>query len=64
MTFIFTAYTWSATLLFGGVTICTANFINNKGLLSEKHEWDDVRILIIDEILLMNDPQLVKLDKR
>ena len=30
----------------------------------QKHEWDDVRILIIDEISFMNDPQLIKLDNR
>jgi thymidine kinase len=64
-TFLFTAYTGSAASLFGGVTISKAAFINQNSALSldDKNEWQDVRILIIDEISFMSDSVLKRLDK-
>ena len=63
-TFLFTAYTGSASL-FGGVTISKAAFINRNSALSldDINEWQDVRILIIDEISFMSDSVLKRLDK-
>jgi hypothetical protein len=56
-TFLFTAYTGAAASLFGGVTISNATFINQHKPLSreDKNEWQDVQILIIDEISFMSD---------
>jgi hypothetical protein len=56
-TFLFTAYTGSAASLFGGVTISKAAFINQNSALSldDRNEWQDVQILIIDEISFMSD---------
>ena len=64
--FLFTAYTGSAASLFGGVTICKHAFLFSKGDLSEEDikQWEDVRILIIDEISFMKDKELLLLDKR
>ncbi len=64
-TFLFTAYTGSAASLFGGVTISKAAFINQNSALSldDKNEWQDVRILIIDEISFMSNNVLKRLDK-
>jgi hypothetical protein len=63
-TFLFTAYTGSAASLFGGVTISKAAFINQNSALSldDINEWQDVRILIIDEISFMSDSVLKELD--
>ena len=65
-TFLFTAYTGSAASLFGGVTISKAAFINQNSALSldDINEWQDVRILIIDEISFMGDSVLKRLDKK
>ena len=65
-TFLFTAYTGSAASLFGGVTIVKhAHLASNKTLTEEdKNEWEDVRILIIDEISFMKDDELISLDNR
>ena len=65
-TFLFTAYTGSAASLFGGVTIVKhAHLASNKALTEEdKNEWEDVRILIIDEISFMKDDELISLDNR
>ena len=65
-TFLFTAYTGSAASLFGGVTIVKhAHLASNKALTEEdKNEWEDVRILIIDEISFMKDRELKSLDNR
>ncbi len=43
-TFIFTAYSGSATSLFGGVTISKAVFLNQRKKLSvdDRNEWQDV----------------------
>ena len=65
-TFLFTAYTVSAASLFGGVTISKAAFINQRRPLSleDKNEWQDVQILIIDEISFMSDSIFRMLDKK
>jgi hypothetical protein len=61
-TFLFTAYT--AESLFGGVTISKATFLNQQKALSlnDKNEWQDVRILIVDEVSFMSDKILEALD--
>ncbi len=65
-TFLFTAYTGSAASLFGGVTISKAAFINQNSALrlDGRNEWQDVQILIIDEISFMRDSVLKRLDKK
>ena len=65
-TFLFTAYTGTAAMEVGGVTICKAAFIFKKRALTEedKRMWRDVKILIIDEISFMSDGQFQELDKR
>jgi hypothetical protein len=56
-TFIFTAYTGSAASLFGGVTIFKAALLNQCKQLSidDKNEWQDVQIVVIDEVSFMSD---------
>ena len=56
-TFIFTTYTGSAASLFGGVTISKAAFFNHRKQLSvnDRNEWQDVRIVMIDEVSFMSD---------
>ncbi len=63
-TFLFTAYTGAAASLFGGVTISKAAFLNQQKALSLniKNEWQDVRILIVDEVSFMSDTILEALD--
>lgn len=65
-TFIFTAYTGSAASLFGGVTISKAAFLNQRKQLSvdERNEWQDVRIVVIDEVSFMSDTILKTLDRK
>jgi len=65
-TFLFTAYTGAAASLFGGITISSAAFLNQQRPLSndDKHQWKDVRILIVDEVSFMNDSNLQTLDKK
>ena len=65
-TFIFTAYTGSAASLFGGVTISKAAFLNQHKQLSvdDKNEWQDVRIVVIDEVSFMSDTILKTLDRK
>jgi hypothetical protein len=68
-TFLFTAYTGAAASLFGGVTISKSIFFNQQKALSlnDKNEWQDVPILIVDEVSFMSDKLLealyVKLKK-
>ncbi len=52
--------------MFGGVTIFKAAFVNQNSALSldDKNEWQDVRILIIDEISFMSNSVLKRLDKK
>ena len=65
-TFFFTAYTGSAASQFEGMTICKSAFLKKTGDLSEGNirEWQDVKLLIIDEISFMKDGELKKLDQR
>ena len=65
-TFIFTAYTGSAASLFGGVTISKAAFLNQRKQLSvdDRNEWQDVRIVVIDEVSFMSDTILKTLDRK
>jgi hypothetical protein len=65
-TIIFTAYTGLAASLFGGVTISKAEFLNQHKQLSvdDKHEWQDVRIVVIDEVSFMSDTMLKSHDKK
>ncbi len=50
--------------MFGGVTISKASFLNQRKALSlnDKNEWQDVRILIVDEVSFMCDKILKSLD--
>ncbi len=50
--------------MFGGVTISKAAFINQRKPLSQedRNEWQDVQILITDEISFMSDSVLKMLD--
>ncbi len=50
--------------MFGGVTISKAAFLKQQKLLSlnDKNEWQDVRILIVDEVSFMSDKTLEALD--
>lgn len=65
-TFLFTAYTGAAASLFGGVTISKAAFLNQQRALTieDKNEWQDVRILIVDEVSFMSDQNLLTLDRK
>ena len=64
--FFFTAYTGSAAMLIGGVTICKAAYIFKKKPLTDEdiRAWEDVWILVIDEISFMTDDHLQALDRR
>ncbi len=50
--------------MFGGVTISKVAFLNQQKALSlnNKNEWQDVRILIVDEVSFMSDKILEALD--
>ncbi len=63
---IFTAYTGLVASLFGGVTISKAAFLNQQKQLSvdNRNEWQDVRIVIIDEVSFMSDIILKTLDRK
>ncbi len=63
-TFLFTTHTGAAASLFGGVTISKATFLNQQKVMSlnNKHEWQDVLILIVDEVSFMSDKILETLD--
>ena len=63
-TFLFIAYTGAAASLFGGVTISRAAFLNQQKALSlnDRNTWQDVRILIVDEVSFMSDKNLNTLD--
>jgi hypothetical protein len=62
----FTAYTGLAALQFGGVTISKAAFLNQQKQPSvyDKNEWQDVQIVVIDEVSFMNDTMLKALDSK
>jgi hypothetical protein len=65
-TFIFTAHTGLAASLFGGVTISKAAFLNQRKQLSvdDRNEWQDVQIVMIDEVSFMSDTILKTLDRK
>ncbi len=65
-TFIFTTYTGSAASLFGGVTISKAAFLNQHKQLSvdDIDEWQDVQIVVIDEVSFMSVSILKMLDRK
>ncbi len=65
-TFIFTAYTRLAASLFGGVTISKAAFLNQNKVLSvnDRNEWEDLQIVVIDEVSFMSDTILKTLDRK
>ena len=66
-TFLFTAVTGSAASLFGGVTLHSAAFINHDIetlSLTKMREWENVKMLIVDEISMAGDPTMKKLNKR
>ena len=52
-------------MLEDGLTICNTAYLMKKGALTEedKGEWQEVRILIIDDISFMCDDKLKKLDQ-
>ena len=56
----------SAASLFGGVTISKAAFLNQRKQLSvdDRNEWQDVRIVVIDEVSFMSDTILKTLDMK
>ncbi len=63
-TFLLSGYTEVAESLFGGVTISKAVFLNQPKALfhNNKKEWQDVQILIVDEVSFMSDKILEALD--
>ncbi len=65
-TFIFTTYTGSAASLIGGVTISKAAFLNQRKQLSvdDRIEWQDVQIVVIDNVSFMSDTILKTLDRK
>ena len=64
--FLFTAYTGSAASLFGGVTIVKHAHLSSSKVLTDEDikEWEDVRILVIDEISFMTDDEMSRLNQR
>ena len=62
--FLFTAYTEAAASLFGGVSISKATFLNKQKPLSleDINEWQENKILVVDEVSFMNDSILKTLD--
>jgi hypothetical protein len=63
-TFLFTAYPGAAASLFRGVTISKAAFLYQQKAMSldDKNEWQDVQILIVNEVSFMSDKILEALD--
>ena len=65
ITFYFTATTGSAAALFGGMTIHSAAHLNKTNITDAlRREWEDVRILIIDEISFFKVEDIQKLDRQ
>ena len=62
----FLPHAGSAASLFGGVTISKAAFLNQRKQLSvdDRNEWQDVRIVVIDEVSFMSDTILKTLDRK
>ena len=66
-TFLFTAITGCAAALFGGFTLHKAAYLNSrsKNVTPDMlHTWDQVRMLIIDEISFSTNDQMEKLNQR
>ena len=66
-TFLFTAVTGCAAALFGGVTLHKAAYLNSrsKNVTPDMlHTWDQVRMLIIDEISFSTNDQMERLNQR
>jgi len=65
-TFIFTTYTVLSASLIGGVTISKAVFLNQRKQLSvdDRNEWQDVQIVVIDEVSFMSDTIPKTLDRK
>ena len=66
-TFLFTAITGCAAALFGGVTLHSAAYLNSKSKNispDRLHTWEQVRMLIIDEISFSKCDQMEKLSSR
>ena len=64
-TFLFTAITGCAVALFGGVTLHSAASLNSKSknIPDEMmNTWEQVRILIIDEVSFSLEDQMDKLN--
>jgi len=65
ITFYFTSTTGSSAALFGGMTIHSAAHMNKTNISDAlRSEWDNVRILIIDEISFFTVTDMQKLDKQ
>ena len=63
-TFLFTAYTGSAAAAFGGLTTSSATFLGKRNLSDDDRQtFEGVRILVIDEVSFLKDPELDKLMK-
>jgi hypothetical protein len=64
-TFYLTAYVGSAAALWGGVTIHSAAHLNRTKLTDEHcRQWNEVRILVIDEVSYLSMKDLENLDKK
>jgi hypothetical protein len=65
-TLIFTVYTGLAASLFGGVTISKAAFLNQRKqlIVGDKNKWQDVHVVVIDEVSFMSDTILKVLDRK
>ena len=64
-TFYLTAYVGSAAALWGGITIHTAAHLN-RTKITDAHckEWENVKILVIDEVSYFSFKDLENLDKK
>jgi type II secretory pathway predicted ATPase ExeA len=65
-TFLFTAYIGAAALLIDGTTISRTAYLNQKRPICDDDikEWNDVQILVIDEVSFMGDNTLQMLNKK
>ncbi len=65
-TFLFTAYTRAAASLIGGTTISRTAYLNQKRPIIDDDikEWEDVQILVIDEVSFMGDSTLQMINKK
>ena len=65
-TFFFTSTTGSSACLFGGVTIHGGAYLSKQAKITDdrRREWENVRILIIDEISFFKVSDMQELDKK